>query len=81
MDGFTYEKNDISRKLENFEWDNVWWEQTANASAKRIAYIGDSISCGTRRLIIDIVENGYNRFGRINSASDKLMLVSYIRLQ
>ena len=32
-------------------------------------------------IIIDIVENGYNRFGRINSASDKLMLVSYIRLQ
>lgn len=57
MDGFTYEKNDTSRKLENFEWDNVWWEQTANASAKRIAYIGDSISCGTRRLITKLSES------------------------
>jgi hypothetical protein len=57
MDGFTYEKNDTSRKLENFEWDNVWWEQTANASAKRIAYIGDSISCGTRHLITKLSES------------------------
>ena len=54
MSEFTYETNDTSRKLETFEWDNVWWEQTANKTAKRIAYIGDSISCGTRRLITSL---------------------------
>lgn len=51
MSEFTYEKNDTQRKLETFEWDNVWWEQTASKTAKRILYIGDSISCGTRRCI------------------------------
>ena len=51
MSEFTYETKDITSKLETLEWDNVWWEQTANVTAKRILYIGDSISCGTRRHI------------------------------
>lgn len=51
MSEFTYETNDTNRKLETYEWDNVWWEQTANTTAKRFLYIGDSISCGTRRVI------------------------------
>ena len=48
---FTYETKNITKKLETLEWDNVWWEQTANVTTTRILYIGDSISCGTRRLI------------------------------
>ena len=51
MSQFTYETNDISKNLETYEWDNVWWEQTENNTAKRILYIGDSISCGTRHSI------------------------------
>jgi len=51
MSEFTYETNDTSKKLETMEWDNVWWEQTANTTSKRILYIGDSISCGIRRCI------------------------------
>ena len=51
MSRFTYETNDTLRKLETYEWDNVWWEQTANETAKRILYIGDSISCGARHFI------------------------------
>jgi hypothetical protein len=51
---FTYETSDTSRNLETFEWDNVWWEQTANETSKRILYIGDSISCGIRRLITSL---------------------------
>ena len=51
MSEFTYETSDTSRNLETFEWDNVWWEQTANETSKRILYIGDSISCGTRHCI------------------------------
>lgn len=51
MSEFTYETKATAQKLETMEWDNVWWEQTANTTARRILYIGDSISCGTRRLI------------------------------
>ena len=36
--------------LEELEWDNVWWESTGNTEAKRVLYIGDSISCALRRL-------------------------------
>ena len=57
MSEFTYETNNTSKKLETYEWDNVWWEQTANETAKRILYIGDSISCGTRRLITSLSES------------------------
>ena len=54
MSEFTYETNNNTRKLESLEWDNVWWEQTKNTTARRILYIGDSISCGTRRLITSL---------------------------
>ena len=43
--------------LETYEWDNIWWEQTGNETAKRILYIGDSISCGTRHLITNLSES------------------------
>lgn len=33
---------------ENYEWDNNWIEKANETSAKRVLYIGDSISCGTR---------------------------------
>lgn len=51
MNDFTYQTMATEQKLETYEWDNVWWEQTENVAAKRILYIGDSISCGTRRHI------------------------------
>lgn len=54
MSEFTYETNNTSKSLETFEWDNVWWEQTDNHTSKRILYIGDSISCGTRRLVTNL---------------------------
>jgi len=38
----------MSYKLETYEWDNTWIEQSNNNTAKRVLYIGDSISCGTR---------------------------------
>ena len=46
---FTYEKEDKKTPLEAFEWDNVWLERTDFTDRKRVLYIGDSISCGTRR--------------------------------
>lgn len=30
------------------EWDNAWMEQTGNRDARRILYVGDSITVGTR---------------------------------
>ena len=33
---------------ERIEWDNTWMEQTGNRDARRILYIGDSITVGTR---------------------------------
>ena len=47
MDNFTYQKEG-SAKYETFEWDNVWLEHADEPDRKRVLYIGDSISCGTR---------------------------------
>ena len=38
----------MSYILETYEWDNTWIERTEKTDAKRVLYIGDSISCGTR---------------------------------
>lgn len=37
--------------LETFEWDNTWIEKSNETNAKRVLYIGDSISCGTRTFL------------------------------
>lgn len=50
MSGFTYETETKSTELETYEWDNVWWEQTGKRDTPRVLYIGDSISCGIRRI-------------------------------
>ena len=50
MSTFTYEENNLSTSLETFEWDNTWIDHTADNTSPRILYIGDSISCGTRRV-------------------------------
>ena len=49
MGNFTYEREDRKTVLEKYEWDNVWVENTDNNESNRVLYIGDSISCGTRR--------------------------------
>ena len=51
MSDFTYEYENRKTPLETYEWDNVWWEHTENEEAERILYIGDSISCGTRKAL------------------------------
>ena len=47
---FTYEFENKNERLETYEWDNVWWEHADKDDINRILYIGDSISCGTRRI-------------------------------
>lgn len=50
MENFTYEKEDRKSVLEKYEWDNAWIENTDNNESRRVLYIGDSISCGTRSI-------------------------------
>lgn len=50
MSDFTYEFETSKLKLETYEWDNVWLEQAPVKDTKRVLYIGDSISCATRRV-------------------------------
>ncbi len=57
MNDMTYEFETKQYKYEKYEWDNVWWEQTNVQDAARVLYIGDSISCGTRRVATATAEN------------------------
>lgn len=50
MNNCTYEFEKRNEILETYEWDNVWWEQADKEKADRVLYIGDSISCHTRRI-------------------------------
>ena len=50
MSDFTYETENRSYKFETYEWDNIWIEHANEKGRKRVAYIGDSISVGTRRI-------------------------------
>ena len=54
MSNYTYENEDRIEKLEKYEWDNVWWEQADTKGIPRVLYIGDSISCGTRRIATEV---------------------------
>ena len=57
MSNYTYEAKDIKTPLETYEWDNVWYEHTEREDADRVLYIGDSISCGTRKVATAVSEN------------------------
>ncbi len=50
MNDFTFEKGNIKTALETYEWDNVWIEHASDTEHERVLYVGDSISCGTRRI-------------------------------
>lgn len=50
MSEFTYETETKTTPLETFEWDNAWIEHAENTTTGRVLYVGDSISCGTRRV-------------------------------
>ncbi|MBQ8302732.1 MAG: SGNH/GDSL hydrolase family protein [Clostridia bacterium] len=57
MSSYAYEFEKRNERLETYEWDNVWWEQTEKTDVPRVLYIGDSISCGTRRVATRVAEN------------------------
>ena len=41
---------------ETYEWDNTWIEHADDSNRKRILYIGDSISCGTRHIATNLTD-------------------------
>ena len=57
MSDYTYEFDNRYDRLETYEWDNVWWEQANLKDATRVLYIGDSISCATRKVATKLSEN------------------------
>ena len=59
MSDFTYQSSVPCSRLENFEWDNTWIEQTNKTDVARVLYIGDSISCGTRRIATERANGKY----------------------
>lgn len=50
MSSYTYVFENTKEILEKYEWDNLWLDSTDNLDALRVLYIGDSISCITRRV-------------------------------
>lgn len=48
MGNFTFETENRTAQYETYEWDNTWINHPNDLSSKRVLYIGDSISCGTR---------------------------------
>lgn len=53
---YTYEYEDSRERLETYEWDHVWWEHAKTTGVPRVLYIGDSISCGTRRIATEVAK-------------------------
>ena len=56
MSEFTYENQNNKSRYETYEWDNVWIDQANNTDSKRVLYIGDSISCGIRRIATELTK-------------------------
>lgn len=49
MKSFTYENDNSKDVYEKYEWDNTWIEHANGSNARRVLYIGDSISCQIRQ--------------------------------
>ncbi len=60
MSDSTYQYKETSVSLECYEWDRTWIAHTENTEAKRIFYIGDSISWdGVRGAVQRIVKDEF----------------------
>ena len=81
MSDFTYEDKNCVQSLEKYEWDNVWWEHADTNGVPRVLYIGDSISCGTRRLATETAEEKifFDGFGT-SKAVDNPYFTSALKL-
>lgn len=81
MSQYTYEFENKNTELETYEWDNVWWEQANRNNISRVLYIGDSISCATRRIATSCSEGKilFDGFGT-SKALDNPFLFDSIRM-
>lgn len=64
--------------LETYEWDNTWIEKANDIDSKRVLYIGDSISCGTRTFA-NKISNGeilFDGFGTSKALDNPYFLES-----
>lgn len=79
MSNFTYQGNPI-HNLETYEWDNIWWEHAENADKERVLIVGDSISCGYRTIVNQMLnENMYADGFGTSKACDNKQYISAIR--
>ena len=81
MSEFTYEQGTTEYKLETYEWDNTWIEKSNDTKAARILYVGDSISCGVRRIATERSENKimFDGFGT-SKALDNPYFIDTLRM-
>ena len=76
MSEFTYEQGTTSYKLETYEWDSTWIEKANDTQSARILYVGDSISCGVRRIATERSGNTmmFDGFGTSKSLDNPYFL-------
>ena len=81
MSDYTYEFERHYETRETYEWDNVWWDQANVKQATRVLYIGDSISCATRRVATQVSGNTllFDGFGT-SKAVDNPYFMKSLRL-
>ena len=74
MSDFTYEFTTMKAQLETYEWDNVWWEHAETDGVPRVLYIGDSISCVTRRVATEVAKETifFDGFGTSKAVDNPL---------
>ena len=81
MNEFTYENKNDHKKLETYEWDNTWIDHADDTDAKRVLYIGDSISCGIRRIATELTKENILFDGYASSKGiDNPYLLDSIRI-
>ena len=68
-------------QYETYEWDNTWIEHADKPHRKRVLYIGDSISCGTRHIATGMTEGRilFDGFGT-SKALDNPYFADMLRL-
>ena len=66
--------------LETFEWDNTWIEHAENTETPRVLVVGDSISCGWRRIATDEADHKilFDGFGTSKSVDNPWFLLSVL---
>lgn len=81
MNDFTYENKNSKVMYETYEWDNTWIENANDQKAKRVLYIGDSISCQTRRHCTEVANKSilFDGFGT-SKGIDNPYLIDSIKL-